>query len=256
MASLNNHETRITNAETELGKRVPTTWLQSLSTNTSASAFGAGISARYLSSSSPDKPAGSDHALFTLAYSNIWYYQFAGDWRTDNLYVRGSNSSETNPRSWRKVWLNGDKITGAVWNDYAEYFPKGEETNAGDIIALDINSNKEQYVKADCNSKRVVGVHSDSYGHILGGDDVEYSKDFFEENNKKYIPIGLAGRVYVKVKGKVNIGDYIVPSDEKGIGRVLNEDTEPLKNIVGYVVEADNRTDLRRVKIFITGGGG
>ena len=78
--------------------------------------------------------------------------------------------------------------------------------------------------------------------------------DYITENNKKYIPIGLSGRVYVKVKGKVNLGDYIVSSNEKGIGRALDEDIEPLKNIVGYVVETDNRTDIRRVKIFITNG--
>lgn len=152
-----------------------------------------------------------------------------------------------------KIWLQGDVITNAVWNDYAEYFPKGEDTEPGDIVALDTTSAKEQYIKADCNSKRVVGVHSDTYGHLIGGDEIP-NGDHIIENNKKYIPIGLSGRVYVKVKGKVKLGDYIVPSNEKGIGRALDEDAEPLKNIVGYVVETDNRTDIRRVKIFITNG--
>lgn len=161
------------------------------------------------------------------------------DTRSGNLITLGS--------------ITANKVFNAVWNDYAEYFPKGEDTEAGDIIALDIASSKEQYIKADYNSKRVVGVHSDTYGHLIGGDEIP-NGDHIIENNKKYIPIGLSGRVYVKVKGKVNLGDYIVPSNEKGIGRALNEDIEPLKNIVGYVVETDNRTDIRRVKIFITNG--
>lgn len=151
--------------------------------------------------------------------------------------------------------ITANKVYNAVWNDYAEYFPKGEETEPGDIIALDNNSDKEQYIKADCNSRRVIGVHSDSYGHILGGDKVEDYNKFFEENDKKYIPVGLNGRVYVKVKGPVKIGDYIVPSEEKGIGRAL-KDGEKSKNIIGYVVEPDNLTEERRVKIFIALGGG
>ena len=175
------------------------------------------------------------------------------EWHLSNNTQHPSDIIKNNTIAYSKLWKEGDTITNAVWNDYAEYFPKGEETEPGDIVALDINSPKEQYIKADCNSKRVIGVHSDTYGHLIGGDEIS-NGDYITENNKKYIPIGLAGRVYVKVKGKVKLGDYIIPSSEKGIGRAPNEDAEPLKNIVGYVVEADNRTDIRRVKIFITNG--
>ena len=139
------------------------------------------------------------------------------------------------------------KVYNAVWNDYAELFERGEQTEPGDIIALDTLSPTEQYIKADSSSKRVIGVHSDTYGHLIGGEQLEN----FEDNFKKFIPIGLAGRVNVKVKGKVELGDYIVPSDEKGIGRAYNKDTDDRDLIIGYLVEADEREDVRRLKMFI-----
>lgn len=143
--------------------------------------------------------------------------------------------------------LTATKVYNAVWNDYAELFERGEETEAGDIIALDTLSPTEQYIKADSSSKRVIGVHSDTYGHLIGGEQLEN----FEDNFKKFIPIGLAGRVNVKVKGKVELGDYIVPSDEKGIGRAYNKDTDDRDLIIGYLVEADEHEDVRRLKMFI-----
>ena len=143
--------------------------------------------------------------------------------------------------------LTASKVYNAVWNDYAELFERGEKTEAGDIIALDISSTKEQYIKADSSSKRVIGVHSDTYGHLIGGEKL----DNYEDNFKNFIPIGLAGRVNVKVKGKVQLGDYIVPSDEKGIGRVYNKDIDNRDMIIGYLVEADDREDIRRLKMFI-----
>lgn len=143
--------------------------------------------------------------------------------------------------------ITGAKTYNAVWNDYAELFERGEQTEAGDIIALDTLSPTEQYIKADSSSKRVIGVHSDTYGHLIGGEKLNN----YEDNFEKFIPIGLAGRVNVKVKGKVELGDYIVPSEEKGIGRAYNKDIDDRDLIIGYLVETDNREDVRRLKMFI-----
>lgn len=144
--------------------------------------------------------------------------------------------------------VSGEIATKKIWNDYVKLFERGEETEPGDIICFDTNSPLiERYIKADSNSKRVIGVHSDTYGHLIGGEEL----DNYEDNFKKFIPIGLAGRVNVKVKGKVELGDYIVPSDEKGIGRSYNKDIDDRDMIIGYLVESDNREDVRRLKMFI-----
>ena len=111
--------------------------------------------------------------------------------------------------------LRAEKVYNAVWGDYAEFFPRGEETEPGDIVALDLDAVKEIYIKATYVTGPAIGVHSDEYGHILGGENVS-----LEENMKNYIPIGLAGRVWVKVKGSPKKGDYIGVSDTPGVGSI------------------------------------
>ena len=58
---------------------------------------------------------------------------------------------------------NFRKVYGAVYNDYAEWFPRGCDTKPGDIIALDVSSQTERYIKAVGKMDRVVGVHTDEY---------------------------------------------------------------------------------------------
>ena len=141
------------------------------------------------------------------------------------------------------------KCYGAVYNDYAEFFPRGEETEPGDIIALDENNKEESYIKATNKSNIVVGIHSDEYAMIIGGDQYN-SDDYISKNIKKYIPIGLCGRVYVKVIGNVDIGDYIIPSEIPGIGKGSKE----YSNLsVGKIITADNREDIRRLRILVRG---
>lgn len=148
------------------------------------------------------------------------------------------------------------RMYNAVYNDYAELFPKGEETEPGDIIALDINSDNEQYIKATQSSKKVVGVHSNEYGHLIGGDEPPKGVDFEEYNFKKYIPVGLVGRCKVKVIGKVNKGDDIIPSEIPGVGRKWVEgiDSEQLlKNSVGFAVENSDDEDVKLIKVKLRG---
>ena len=143
------------------------------------------------------------------------------------------------------------KCYGAVYNDYAEFFPRGEETEPGDIIALDENSKEEKYIKATNKSNIVVGIHSDEYAMIIGGEAVELGEDYISKNIKKYIPVGLCGRVYVKVIGKVDIGDYIIPSDIPGVGKGSKEYSI---NSVGIAIESSNSNNIHKVRILIRKG--
>lgn len=150
--------------------------------------------------------------------------------------------------------ISGERVYNAVWNDYAEFFERGEETEVGDIIALDENSEEERYIKATSESKVIVGVHSDTFAHLIGGENPPDGEDFYEYNIKKFIPIGLVGRVRVKFTGKAKVGDYVVPSEIKGVGRVY-KDGDNKNNIIGYLVEADNLDNkTRRLKMMIHRG--
>lgn len=135
--------------------------------------------------------------------------------------------------------LTASRVVNAQYNDYAEFFERGEDTEAGDIIALDLSSDEERYVKATPKNKVVVGIHSDEYAHIIGG---EKGKTL-EENLKNFIPVALAGRVHVKVSGVVYKGDKIVISDGMpGIGIALDNNSISNKPVIGIAL--DNKYDL------------
>ena len=151
--------------------------------------------------------------------------------------------------------ITGARVFNAVWNDYAEFFPRGENTEEGDIIMLDLNSDEEKYIKAVKNNKnefiRVVGVHSESFGHIIGGEIPDDNTDIYSFNIKNYIPVALAGRVPCKVIGKVYKGANIVPSKIPGVGKIFDPEINTEDDIIGYLVESDNNEDIRLLKIKI-----
>ena len=146
--------------------------------------------------------------------------------------------------------LTAAKVYNAVYNDYAEFFPRGENTERGDIIACDETSTREQYVKATDKSLCVVGVHSEEFAQIIGGLQVEEGKGVMETNIRQFIPVAMAGRVHVKYFGKAIVGTKVVPSEIPGVGRAWQEG-DPLDHVVGRIVEPDTRQDVRLVKILV-----
>lgn len=139
--------------------------------------------------------------------------------------------------------ITANKIYGAVWNDYAEWF---EKENVNDIFEFgDICAwNKNGVIHAKPYDKNVVGVTSNTYGYILGG----FPNVDMEENNKYFVPIGLTGRVNVKVQGSVEVGDLIV-SAGNGIGKVDNNAS--IGQLVGKALEASNDQDIKLITVLI-----
>lgn len=62
---------------------------------------------------------------------------------------------------------------------------------------------------------------------------------------KNYIPVGLAGRVWVKVQGKPKKGDYIGASDIPGVGEVCDDKY----NAIGVCVDNNLKDGKCRIKI-------
>lgn len=151
--------------------------------------------------------------------------------------------------------FTASKIYNAVWNDYAEFYPRGEQTEPGDIIQLDINSKEEKYIKATSQSTTVVGVHSDTYGHLIGGEEAPEGREFVEYNLEKYIPVGLVGRVNCKIIGTINKGDRIVVSEINGVGRKFNPETDNVFQIVGMAVEDKETEEIKKIKVNFRGVG-
>ena len=162
----------------------------------------------------------------------------------------GSTSSVTITAATFSGNLSGT-ANAAYYSDYAEFFPRGQETEIGDIIALDESAENEQYIKATENSICVVGVHSEEYGMIVGGENPENEtasrENYLKYNLSKYIPVSLAGRVPVKFIGKAKKGMQVVPSEIPGVGREFDNLKDYQRNIIGYLVESDDKEDEVRL---------
>lgn len=140
--------------------------------------------------------------------------------------------------------IHATRVYNAVYNDYAEYFKKkdvNEYLEPGDIVVLD---NNNEYIKSTKEYETtVVGVYSDSYGHILGG------TGNMEEDEKNYIPVGLSGRVDVKITGKIKKGDMIVSSNIPGVGMKANE--FKMGTIIGKALEDKDTIEIKKIKMLI-----
>ncbi|MGL5716502.1 MAG: hypothetical protein ACRCXX_14295 [Cetobacterium sp.] len=151
--------------------------------------------------------------------------------------------------------ITGSAVYNAVWNDYAELFEKdlSQEYEAGDILSLKFSDeDKEEYHKSgiDCDTN-VVGVYSDYFGHLIGGEQAPEGEDYVEHNLKKHVPIGLAGRVKPKIIGKVKKGDFVVTSSIPGVGRKYIKGQDDHLAIFGLVVENKDTDEISRVKVKI-----
>lgn len=147
---------------------------------------------------------GSEVAKVTIN-NNVKTISITGDTSvTGNLSTSG-NITATGT-------ITGSKIYNAVYNDGAEWYEKFnylEEFMPGTVIAKVPGSSNRYSESKSSNRRLVVGVCSDSYGHILGGEEL----DNMEDNNKKFIPVAMYGRVKVRCTGDVEEGDLLIPSE-------------------------------------------
>ena len=140
--------------------------------------------------------------------------------------------------------ITGAKVYNAVWNDYAEWFEKAdldETFEPGDVCVWTGTGVTKSNSAEDWN---VVGVVSDTYGHIIGGEELED----MEDNNKKFVPIALVGRVRVKVIGRVYMGDTIV-SYSDGVGYADNHTTP--NAIIGKALESSDDKGIKKILMLV-----
>ena len=149
--------------------------------------------------------------------------------------------------------ITGNKTYNAVWNDYAEYFERDsltEKIEPGDIVSWGENGVTKSIINCD---EMVVGVCSDSYGHIIGGENPpdDYKGTFEDWNKKKFVPVGLKGRLYVKVIGKVKRGNLIVSSGIPGVGFAIPNEKAYMGIVIGKALENKDTDEEGKVKIMI-----
>lgn len=191
-----------------------------------------------------------DGGYYIGVYGTRMYMGYILTSRTDNGVDNWLTFSATELAT--SGTFTASKVYNAVWNDYAELFERGSKSEAGDIIMLDIDSNKEQYCIARRNAGPVVGVHSDTYAQLIGGEKVpdDQNVDHAVYNMPRYIPIGLAGRVNVKVMGDIKKGQKICLGDIPGVGRAAIGGYDD-DYIIGVACEEHTGNEIDRIKMFI-----
>lgn len=153
--------------------------------------------------------------------------------------------------------IKGARVFNPVFNDYAEYFRKSPTcpsyVEAGEVVILDESFVSECYTIAPKTEGNyfskciVVGVVSDSYGHIVGGDG-------YEDDDDNYLPVALAGRVMVKVPDSLELrrGDELMYSPRQGKVIVKNYFDKNINcTTLGIVVDTTDRKDTGKVKILV-----
>lgn len=145
--------------------------------------------------------SGSD-GTNTILQNKITIIAAPAEFKMNNVTLNvGSNSTEMRVNATHTEFtgtIRATKVYNAVYNDYAEAYEKVDENDIvepGDIICLDVPTGKYRKIQSYSDAKLAVGVCSDTYAQLLGGEQGMSE----EEILKKYIPVGLAGRVYVKV---------------------------------------------------------
>lgn len=111
--------------------------------------------------------------------------QIYGDYGSGTLYTRSGNSSDVGGsgswHGWYRLWKQGDAVTGAVWNDYAEC-RESDIKEAGYVLS---ETGKDNLIKTTKRLQHFAGVSSDTWGFSQG------------ETKKAKTPIAVAGRVLV-----------------------------------------------------------
>lgn len=137
--------------------------------------------------------------------------------------------------------IYGTQVWSAVYNDLAEMFEveETEKFKAGDVIACSLDTDKYTKVNKD-NRKSVVGIVSENPGMILGGND----------SSKKYVPVALAGRVWVNLtkKKKAKKGQWVYVTKK---GTINTTNFRFNKDVIGKIIETDEN-DKTTVRVIVT----
>jgi hypothetical protein len=82
-------------------------------TNYDTAGDSSGFSVFYATSAATNRPAGTDHAVTTLAYNDLWQIQEAGDWRTNARYIRKQENGTWS--SWQRIFADDYHPNADTW---------------------------------------------------------------------------------------------------------------------------------------------
>lgn len=108
-----------------------------------------------------------------------YYVDLAACFHTDNFYIKRVTNGTNN--GYKHIWVEGNSVTGAVWNDYAEY----RESDCQEFGRVLVENGDDSLSISNFRLQPFAGVSSDTWGFCQG------------ETEKAKTPIAVAGRVLV-----------------------------------------------------------
>ena len=124
-------------------------------------------------------PTADWYHIIRMNHGNAQGYcvDIAACFHSDNLYLRrlaaGANTG------YKHIWIEGNSITGAVWNDYAEY----RESDCEEFGRVLMENGDDTLSITTDRLQPFAGISSDTWGFCQG------------ETEKAKTPIAVAGRV-------------------------------------------------------------
>lgn len=110
------------------------------------------------------------------------HIEIAGQWTgSSGLWMRGLRDCCDDWYSWNRIWCQGNSVTGAVWNDYAEC-RQSDCSEPGRVV---FEKGDDTLTKTEKRLQHFAGVISDTWGFSQG------------ETDKAKTNIAVAGRVLV-----------------------------------------------------------
>ena len=152
------------------------------------------------------------------------------------FYTGATDATNTNRLNY-DGYFYATRVYNAVYNDLAEFMPKAEDAEAGQVLVMTEKGLTASKTRGDC---AVVGVFSDTFGQALGADDQE---------NK--LPVGISGRVNVWVSEEVKIGDQLISGDETGFASVKRTSEDGDGKIIGKAMQNKSGSDAERISMII-----
>lgn len=110
----------------------------------------------------------------------VWVNELFFSPNSNRFFHRNIQNGTALP--WRQIWEAGDSVTGAVWNDYAEYRESVDTKDFGYVL---IENGDDTLSKSTKRLQPFAGVSSDTWGFSQG------------KTEKAKTPIAVAGRVLV-----------------------------------------------------------
>lgn len=128
-------------------------------------------------------PSFSYGQLLVLHSAGDTIAQIAFDFSGNKIEMRQGNPSEVGGagvwHDWVKIWCEGNAVTGAVWNDYAEC----RESDCEEFGYVLMENGDDTLSKTTERLSHFAGISSDTWGFSQG------------ETDKAKTPIAVAGRV-------------------------------------------------------------